>query len=492
MCIVVAAIAPGTKRVNATPSAHNINVVMIVLDEAPLFPLLKSDGRINRSRFPGFASLADNSTWYRNTVGTAQRTTEAVPSILDGNLPTFDGYPTSNYHPNNLFTYMYGKKYLDVFQPITKLCPNKICTNAHSDSDRMLYKQVLHLEEVTERAATSTDPTLHFAHVLLPHRPWGLAPDLRITPENKMFPDARSERLLDRRRDNYQSMLRQYLATDVLIGNLVSRLKSSANWNRTMLIVTADHGITFVPGTSYRDHIDARIPETLEDIYRIPLFIKYPNQKASSMNDCTASSIDILPTVIATNGVRPTWTTQGKDLRSQCTHRTSRIVRWPGGTYDLATNSSALLERVRYYDQWIAADGDADAIYRSGLSGSLLGSAVPSHPQHKNGVTWRLNGSANYQSITVGHLAQVPTRASGTVSLHESMCARCEGVIEVNGYFVGTVPELAGMKPSDGVQIFSSSLMTRLMKPGKAKVNLWVADWSQATPVLKRVGAPLN
>ena len=465
---------------------------MIVLDEAPLFPLLKTDGTINRLRFPGFASLADNSTWYRNMVGTAQRTTEAVPAILDGNLPTFDGYPTSKYHPNNLFTYMYGKKNLDVYQAITKLCPNKICLNSLPDSDRMLYKQVLHLEEVTERAAVSTSPTLHFAHVLLPHRPWGLAPDLRITPENKMFPDSRSERLLDRRRDNYQSMLRQYLATDLLIGNLVSRLKSSANWDRTMLIVTADHGITFVPGTSYRDHIDARIPETLEDIYRIPLFIKYPHQTAPSMNDCTASSIDILPTVIATNGIPTTWKIQGKNLQSKCSQRKSRTIRWPGGKYALATNSSALLERVKYYDQWIAADGDADAVYRSGLSGALLGTKVPSHPQHKGGVTWRLNGSANYQSITVGHLAHVPTRASGTVTLYESMCSRCEGLIEVNGYFVGTVPELADAKPANGVQLFSSSLMTRLMKPGKSKVNLWIADWSHATPVLKRVGAPLN
>jgi hypothetical protein len=465
---------------------------MIVLDEAPLFPLLKTDGTINRIRFPGFASLADNSTWYRNMVGTAQRTTEAVPAILDGRLPTFDGYPTANDHPNNLFTYMFGKKNLDVYQAITNLCPNKICRNAPSDSGRMLYKQVLRLEEVTERATVSTTPTLHFAHVLLPHRPWGLAPDLRIAPDIEKFPDYRSERLVDRRRDNYQSMLRQYVATDVLIGNLVATLKASPNWERTMLVVTADHGITFEPGKSYRDHIDVNSPGTLDDIYRVPLFIKYPRQTLPSVNDCTADSIDILATIVATNGVRSGWKTQGIDLQSKCTHRPSRTIRWPLGTHELTTKFSHLLERVKYYDQWIDADGDADAIYRTGRSGALLGTAAPLHPKRKNGMTWRLNGAANYQSVAIGHLAPVPTRASGSVTLYDSICDKCEGLIEVDGQFVGTMPELAGARQEDGIIPFSSSLMSRLIQPGKATINLWIADWSKATPLLTRVGPPKN
>ncbi len=52
----------------ATPRA-DVSVVMVILDEAPLFPLLNADGKINSSRFPGFASLANSSTWYRNNLG---------------------------------------------------------------------------------------------------------------------------------------------------------------------------------------------------------------------------------------------------------------------------------------------------------------------------------------------------------------------------------------------------------------------------------------
>lgn len=469
---------------------QDINILMIVFDEAMLSPLLRTDGSINRQRFPGFAALADSSTWYRNMMGTAQRTTEAVPSILDGTWPTLKNYPVLRDHPNNLFTYLQGRKKLDVYQAITKLCPVNACANAGPEFFRMVHKQVLKLEEVTERATTSTEPTLHFAHVLLPHRPWGLAPDLRLAPDLVMYTDKRSERLIDRRRDNYQSMLRQYVATDALLLQLVTKMKASPNWDNTMIVVTADHGITFVPGESYRDKINLNNPATLEDIYRVPLFIKYPQQHVGSISDCPASSIDILATVIATNGESPSWKTDGVNLRRTCPARTSRLVQWPYSSTRLFTDFTAVVERVRYYDQWIDANGDVDDIYRVGLSGHLLGKKTPSMASTNLSVTWTLNGPENYQNIGKGHLAAVPTRASGTLHAESKICGKCEGLISINGRFVGVLPELAGMTPQMGAVPFSSSLMSRLMNPGLNTIELWVADWSRGNPLLSKVGVP--
>lgn len=469
---------------------QDINVLMIVFDEAMLSPLLRTDGTINRKRFPGFAALADSSTWYRNMMGTAQRTTEAVPSILDGTWPTLKNYPVLRDHPNNLFTYMNGRKELDVYQAITKLCPTGACTNAGPEYFRMVYKQVLKLEEVTARATSSKKPTLHFAHVLLPHRPWGLAPDLRLAPDLVQFTDKRSERLLDRRRDNYQSMLRQYVATDKLLLELVTKMKASPNWDNTMIVVTADHGITFVPGESYRDKINLKNPSTLEDIYRVPLFIKYPQQNVGSVSDCPASSVDILATIIATNGNAPTWKTDGFNLRRTCPQRSSRLVQWPYSSTQISTGFSAVLERVNYYNNWIDANGDVDDIYRVGLSGILLGKKTPSSAPSNVSVTWTLNGPNNYQQIGAGQLAAVPTRASGTLHTASKICGQCEGLIAINGRFVGVLPELAGMTPQVGSLPFSSSLMSRLMTPGPNVAELWVADWTSGTPTLSLVGEP--
>ena len=474
----------------AAKNASDISVLMIVFDEAMLSPLLRNDGTINRKRFPGFAALADSSTWYRNMLGTTQRTTEAVPAILDGTWPSLKDYPILRDHPNNLFTYMQGRKEMNVYQAITKLCPTGVCTNAGPEYFRMLHRQVLKFQEVTSGAVTSSKPTLHFAHVLLPHRPWGLAPDLRLAPDVVQYIDKRSERLIDRRRDNYQSMLRQYVATDTLLLELINKLKASPNWDNTMIVVTADHGITFVPGESYRDKINLKNPGTLEDIYRIPLFIKYPQQNVGTVSDCPASSVDILATIIATNSAVPSWKTDGVNLRRICPQRSSRLVQWPYSSTQLGTSFSAVLERVHYYDKWIDADGNVDDIYRVGLSGKLLGKKTPTTSTPNISVTWTLNGPENYQKVGTGPLAPVPTRASGTLRTESKICAKCEGLIAVNGRFVAVLPELAGMTPQIGALPFSGSLMSRLMGPGANNIELWVADWTTSKPTLSLVGEP--
>ena len=466
----------------------DVNVLFIVLDEAPLFPLLKTDGTINRERYPGFASLADHSTWYRNAMTTAQRTTEAVPAILTGKWPTFKNYPYFKDHPKNLFTLLREEKKLNVYQAITNLCPKNVCANAPSRDDKKILMQVREMKTAISRAATATTPTLNFAHVLLPHRPWSLVPDLRFMSNVLEFPDPRSEFLVDRRRDNYQSMLRQYVATDVLIGDLVSTMKASSNWDNTMIVVTADHGITFEPGKSYRDTIDVKSPGTMEDIFRVPLFIKYPRQTTSSVSDCPASSVDLLPTVLAASSQRSGTKTDGSDLASSCPQRARRTVRWPAGSFQLSTTFPSLMKRVKYYDKWIDADSDVDGIYRSGLSGSLLGTSVPVTPTRATSVGWRLNLAQNYQSIGWGRLSPVPARASGLLFPSKRMCRRCEGLIAINGKFVGVISELASAQSLKEGIYFSSSLMTRLMEPGPATVELWIANWTKKTPTLQRVG----
>jgi hypothetical protein len=259
-----------------------------------------------------------------------------------------------------------------------------------------------------------------------------------------------------------------------------------------MLIVTADHGITFVPGETYRDKINPLSRGTLEDIYRIPLFIKYPRQESSSISDCAASSIDLLATIIDVTNVKPEWETQGKSLFSSCPQRKFRTLRWPGGETKLTTSFNGVLERVSYYNQWIRANGDVDGIYRSGLSGSLLGIDTPSEFESSTAVTWSLVKPESYENFGSEEFSPIIGRASGSLYAKKQICDKCEALIAINGKFVGVVSELAGMKPSSSGKYFSSSLMTRLMQPGKAQVELWIANWTSGKPVLRRVGPPRN
>jgi len=112
---------------NSGTPRDQVSVVWIVLDEAPLWPLLTTTGEINTNRYPGFASLASSSTWYRNVLATSQTTTDAVPAMLSGKWPVSNTPPVLVKHPKNLFTLMNGHLAMDAHEVATALCPKQVC-----------------------------------------------------------------------------------------------------------------------------------------------------------------------------------------------------------------------------------------------------------------------------------------------------------------------------------------------------------------------------
>ena len=87
---------------------------------------------------------------------------------------------------------------------------------------------------------------------------------------------------------------------DRFIGQVLDRLKESDLFDRCLLIVTADHGVSFHPGHS------RRLPDAdnLSDILSVPLFVKLPGQLNGTTDDRNIESVDLLPTVAEVIGVR--------------------------------------------------------------------------------------------------------------------------------------------------------------------------------------------
>jgi hypothetical protein len=105
----------------------NPPIVMIVLDELPLTSLLAADGTIDAERFPNFARLAGDSTWYRNATTVAGWTPYALPAMLTGNFPADHVAPHYSQYPDNLFT-MLGDHYrIEANESIGHLCPPWHC-----------------------------------------------------------------------------------------------------------------------------------------------------------------------------------------------------------------------------------------------------------------------------------------------------------------------------------------------------------------------------
>ncbi len=100
-------------------------VVLVVFDEFCGTSLMNEARVIDPIRYPHFAALARDGTWFRNATSVHPRTDNAVPAILTGNYPRPNRLPTIKNHPQNLFTLLRAtKRYeLTVFEPFTRLAP---------------------------------------------------------------------------------------------------------------------------------------------------------------------------------------------------------------------------------------------------------------------------------------------------------------------------------------------------------------------------------
>jgi len=179
-------------------------------------------------------------------------------------------------------------------------------------------------EEFVASIGPSQKPGLYFAHVMLPHVPW------TYTPSGKEYPfplpaDKRgnldvfdsifglrfgSQKWPDDEWAVLQAQQRYLLQlgfTDLMIGRLIARLKATGLYDRSLIVIMADHGVSFRPGDSRR-----RLTETnFADIMSVPLLIKSPHQRDGAISDRNVQSADVLPTIAQALQIELPWKPDG-------------------------------------------------------------------------------------------------------------------------------------------------------------------------------------
>ena len=113
-------------------------IVMVLFDEFPLNSLLDAERHIDDIRYPHFAALAREATWFRNATTVSPSTPQAIPAILTGKYPDPTLLPTAADHPHNLFTWLGGAYDIKAFGAITQLCPETLCPRTHASVRRRL------------------------------------------------------------------------------------------------------------------------------------------------------------------------------------------------------------------------------------------------------------------------------------------------------------------------------------------------------------------
>jgi hypothetical protein len=429
--------------------AHPVPVVLVVFDEFPVSSIMRPDGSIDAVRYPNFARLAREGTWYPHATTVHEYTTGAVPAILTGTEPKQGQLPILGDYPRNVFTLL-GKDYrIHADEPVTRLCPSRYCPGEHTvqpigvrvrelfqDVDTLYFRRVLPrdvrgqvallnfpFDSIFSRFLAGIVPSssrqLDVLHLSLPHAPWHTLPSGREYQDPATIDGTQDEGVWNhwttaswRVDQSLQAHLLQVGYTDRLLGKLIGRLEAGSLYDRSLVIVTADHGASFKPGGSRR----VVRSENLSDVAGVPLFVKYPRQRRGRIDGRDAKTIDIVPTIADVVGVKIPWHVDGVSLRRAPVRRSVSVSSSHGDPVVASPTAVAtgVLATARR-NAALFGEG-ADSMYRIGPYPELLDRPLSSIPRlggPRNDV--RFDDPTPFGNVQLSS-GFVPARIAGTIS----------------------------------------------------------------------------
>jgi hypothetical protein len=468
---------PSTTAADVTSDAP---VVFVVLDEFSVVSLLDEQGEIDEERYPNFAALASMSTWYKYTAAAHDNTLWAVPALLSSQVPDPSLLPTTGSYPGNLFTLLGRSHELDVTEPFTNLCPPDLCESTSppplgarlggllEDSAR-LYAMMLTpdpaaaasvsdpfneflegaMDRVHEEAETDQVgrfdsflngisagvPKLNFVHLFLPHAPFRYYPSGLQYNGGDELAGQESEVWVDGvlAGQAQQRFLLQVQRVDELIGDLLARVESVGILDEAVVVVTADHGISFQPDTPRRAITDANA----YDVGLVPLFIKAPHQEEGVVDTIPARTIDVLPTVAEHLGIQIPWEYSGESLLSADRGTGPLTVhRRSGDTITVDNVEDGLLAATDRIHALFGSDGRPLDLYSFGGYDSIMNTEPPSAGSPSQLTArieelWRLDHAAPSTGFVPGFLHG---------HLHGPVDAGMHIAVSVNGVVQTVVP----------------------------------------------------
>ena len=358
----------------AGPSRSAVPIVLVVLDELPQSTLADADGRIDAELFPNFARLARESTWYRNATTVNDSTAAAVPAQLTGEQPRAGTLPTARDHPRSLFTLFERSHELTVIEPITAVCPERLCDDVRPGTGDRLRSLESDLEVVVQQLLLPADlreglpavdrmwegfetdpvpdsgefvrganlkrdvlaglarddptagferaigalehqgsrPPLVFLHSTLPHMPWRYLPDGRRYPiDGKAYPGLASNGSWTGPQWQADQGFQRHVLQTQYVDRLLGRLLDALHARDVF-----DDAVIVVTA----DHGAAfttgqpRRPANAANvgvIAPVPFFVKLPGQPDGRTDDRAVRTIDVLPTIAKAAGVRVPWKADG-------------------------------------------------------------------------------------------------------------------------------------------------------------------------------------
>jgi hypothetical protein len=241
-------------------------------------------------------------------------------------------------------------------------------------------------------------------------------------------------------------------AADTLLGRLLDRLRATGAYDDALVVVTADHGISFELDQPSR----GAAADQYEQVMWTPLLVKAPGQTAGRVDDRDVESIDLLPLVAAELGVDLPWAVDGRDPRRgggpdrrRAVAGQKELLDWPANALDARADDEELLvvDGAEGFRRVLATDlvpgqGPA-ALWSTAPHGDLVGRSVDElDPGPPAPVELVVDGSGRFDDVDLGR--PLPLELTGHVAGPEGGAPTLAIAVE------GTV---AGTTSLDGVGV---------------------------------------
>ena len=267
-------------------------------------------------------------------------------------------------------------------------------------------------------------PRLHYLHILLPHVPWRFRPD-GSTYADIDLPGYFSKWNEDPATAHFgqQRHLLQLGMADRLLGEHLDRLEAIGDFDRSFVIVSADHGISFVPGERSRGIGEANTA----GIANVPLLYKEPGQQSGTVLSQPVELIDVVPTIAAALGLDPPWPFDGRDMFAADPTR-RRQVRGPFGIVDVPSDLGAVVDGLAADMHGVFGDGASGSLYGLGGTHGLIGTPTLDWMIGPSEHCWTLERPVTIPEAD-GSIGFVYGRINGTAGEGIAVAVSVDGVV---------------------------------------------------------------
>jgi Sulfatase len=256
-------------------------------------------------------------------------------------------------------------------------------------------------------------------------------------------------------------------------------------WDDSLVVVTADHGLSFTPGA----HLRGASAENVHEVAWTPLLVKTPGQGRGEVVDRPVRSIDVVPTIADVLGMELPEEVDGTSVLDERRRRDDEVRLLDWGPSDLPTDDDgyATLDGEAGYEAVLesprpAAGDDPDlALHRHGRYGSLVGRRLDDLDVAAPTPWLAEVNPPGARRVVDDPRRQVPVYVVGKLPGGPDV----DVAVAANGVVGAVAPVYRPFGPA--ARIFLTFLPERLLHEGENRLGVYLVEGSQRSPRLREV-----